>query len=283
MSDRTDTGAQALPLRVLPWPALTRLRHLFGGRASLHLIERHARAYKHAWLVLLSGFGEPVFYLLSLGVGLGKLVPPLTGPGGQQVSFAAFVAPALLATSAMNGAIYDSTFNVFFLLKYAKLYDAVLATPVRATDVALGQIGWALIRSTLYSAAFITVMLVMGLVQSPWAVLALPAAILTGFAFAAAGMAASTFMRSWQDFEYVTLVSLPMFLFSTTFYPLSVYPRGLQIVVECTPLYQAVTLLRGLTLGGVGPALLVPVGYLSVMAVTGLVVAGRRVGRLLLT
>jgi len=74
-----------------------------------------------------------------------------------------------------------------------------------------------------------------------------------------------------------------MFLFSTTFYPLSVYPRGLQIVVECTPLYQAVTLLRGLTLGGVGPALLVPVGYLSVMAVTGLVVAGRRVGSLLLT
>ncbi len=278
MSDRTGAGAQALPLRVLPWPALTRLRHLFGGRASLHLIERHARAYKHAWLVLLSGFGEPLFYLLSLGVGLGTLVGPVAG-----VSYAAFVAPALLATSAMNGAIYDSTFNVYFLLKYAKLYDAVLATPVRATDVALGQIGWALLRSTLYATAFITVILAMGLVRSWWVVLALPAAILTGFAFAAAGMAASTFMRSWQDFEYVTLVSLPMFLFSTTFYPLSVYPRGLQVVIECTPLYQAVTLLRGLTLGGVGPALLVPVGYLSVMAVTGLVVAGRRVGSLLLT
>jgi lipooligosaccharide transport system permease protein len=278
MSDRTGTGVQALPLRVLPWPALTRLRHLFGGRASLHLIERHARAYKHAWLVLLSGFGEPLFYLLSLGVGLGTLVGPVAG-----VSYAAFVAPALLATSAMNGAIYDSTFNVYFLLKYAKLYDAVLATPVRATDVALGQIGWALLRSTLYAAAFITVILGMGLVRSWWVLLALPAAILTGFAFAAAGMAASTFMRSWQDFEYVTLVSLPMFLFSTTFYPLGVYPRGLQIVIECTPLYQAVTLLRGLTLGGVGPALLVPVGYLSVMAVTGLVVAGRRVGSLLLT
>jgi lipooligosaccharide transport system permease protein len=278
MSDRTSTGAQALPLRVLPWPALSRLRHLFGGRASLHLIERHARAYKHAWLVLLSGFGEPLFYLLSLGVGLGTLVGPVAG-----VSYAAFVAPALLATSAMNGAIYDSTFNVYFLLKYAKLYDSVLATPVRATDVALGQIGWALLRSTLYAAAFITVILGMGLVRSWWTVLALPAAILTGFAFAAAGMAASTFMRSWQDFEYVTLVSLPLFLFSTTFYPLSVYPRGLQIVVECTPLYQAVVLLRGLTLGAVGPVLLVPVGYLSVMGVAGLVIAGRRVGSLLLT
>jgi lipooligosaccharide transport system permease protein len=283
MSDHPGTGVQALPLRVVPWPALARLRHLFGGRASLHLIERHARAYKHAWLILLSGVGEPLFYLLSLGVGLGKLVGTVAGPAGHAVSYTAFVAPALLATSAMNGAIYDCTFNVFFLLKYEKLYDAVLATPVRATDIALGQIGWALIRSTLYAVAFIGVMLGMGLVYSRWAVLALPAAILTGFAFAAAGMAATTFMRSWQDFEYVTLVSLPLFLFSTTFYPLSVYPRGVQIVVECTPLYQAVTLLRGLTLGGVGPALLVPAAYLAVMGVTGLVIAGRRVGRLLLT
>jgi lipooligosaccharide transport system permease protein len=282
MSDHPGTGVQALPLRVVPWPALSRLRHLFGGRSSLHLIERHARAYKHAWLVLLSGVGEPLFYLLSLGLGLGKLVGTVTGPGGP-VSYAEFVAPALLATSAMNGAIYDSTFNVFFLLKYEKLYDAVLATPVRATDIALGQIGWALIRSTLYALAFVTVMLSLGLVRSGWAVLTLPAAILTGFAFAATGMAASTFMRSWQDFEYVTLVSLPLFLFSTTFYPLSVYPRAMQIVVECTPLYQAVALLRGLTLGGIGPALLVPVGYLAVMGVTGLVIAGRRVGSLLLT
>jgi lipooligosaccharide transport system permease protein len=96
-------------------------------------------------------------------------------------------------------------------------------------------------------------------------------------------MAATTFMRSWQDFEYVMLVSLPLFLFSTTFYPLSVYPRALQIVVECTPLYQAVTLLRGLTLGVVGPALLLPVAYLALMGVIGLLIAGRRVGRLLLT
>ena len=90
-------------------------------------------------------------------------------------------------------------------------------------------------------------------------------------------------MRSWQDFEYVMLVSLPLFLFSTTFYPLRVYPRALQIVVECTPLYQAVTLLRGLTLGVVGPALLLPAAYLALMGVIGLLIAGRRVGRLLLT
>jgi lipooligosaccharide transport system permease protein len=279
-----EASVPELPLRVVP-PATLRawLRRSLGGKGSLHLIERHARAYRHLWLVLVSGFAEPLFYLLSLGIGLGQLVGTVTGPNGQYVSYTAFVGPALLATSSMNGAIYDSTFGVFFLLKYAKVYNAILATPMRAADVALGQIGWALIRGSLYAFAFMLVMLGMGLLKSGWAVLALPAAILTGFAFASAGMAATTFMRSWQDFEFVMLVSLPMFLFSTTFYPLSVYPRALQVVVECTPLYQAITLIRGLTLGVVGPALLVPVAYLALMGMAGLLLAGRRVGRLLLT
>jgi lipooligosaccharide transport system permease protein len=279
-----EASVRELPLRVVPPAALRAwLRRSLGGKGSLHLIERHARAYRHLWLVLVSGFAEPLFYLLSLGIGLGQLVGTVTGPNGQHVTYTAFVGPALLATSSMNGAIYDSTFGVFFLLKYAKVYNAILATPMRAADVALGQIGWALIRGSLYAFAFMLVMLGMGLLKSGWAVLALPAAILTGFAFASAGMAATTFMRSWQDFEFVMLVSLPMFLFSTTFYPLSVYPRALQVVVECTPLYQAITLIRGLTLGVVGPALLVPVAYLALMGMAGLLLAGRRVGRLLLT
>ena len=279
-----EASVRELPLRVVPPATLFAwLRRSLGGKGSLHLIERHARAYRHLWLVLVSGLAEPLFYLLSLGIGLGQLVGTVTGPNGQHVTYTAFVGPALLATSSMNGAIYDSTFGVFFLLKYAKVYNAILATPMRAADVALGQIGWALIRGSLYAFAFMLVMLGMGLLKSGWAVLALPAAILTGFAFAAAGMAATTFMRSWQDFEFVMLVSLPMFLFSTTFYPLSVYPRALQVVVECTPLYQAITLIRGLTLGVVGPALLVPVAYLTLMGMAGLLLAGRRVGRLLLT
>ena len=182
----------------------------------------------------------------------------------------------------MNGAMFDSTFNVFFRLKYAKFYDAALATPMRAGDIALGEISWALIRGGLYAVAFMVVMLAMGLVHSAWAVAALPVALLIGFAFAAAGMAATTFMRSWQDFEFIMLATLPMFLFSTTFYPLSVYPRPIQIVVECTPLYQGVALMRGLTLGVVGPGLLWHVAYLAVMGLAGLYVAGRRIGRLLL-
>ena len=124
--------------------------------------------------------------------------------------------------------------------------------------------------------AFMVVMLAMGLLESRWAVLALPAAVLTGFAFAAAGMAATTFMRSWQDFEYVMLVSLPLFLFSTTFYPLSVYPRALQIVVECTPLWHGVSLCRALNLGTAdwGQAL-IDVAYLAALATIG-ILAGHR-------
>jgi lipooligosaccharide transport system permease protein len=279
----SDSRLQEAPLRVVPTALITRPWRSLGGRGSLHLVERHARVYRHLWLMLASGVAEPLFYLLSIGVGIGHLVGTVAGPGGKPVAYAAFVAPALLATSSMNGAIYDSTFNVFFLLKYAKVYEATLATPMRPQDVALGQVIWALIRGALYASAFTLVMLVLGLLKSPWAVLALPAAVLTAFAFAAVGMAATTFMRSWQDFEYVMLVSVPLFLFSTTFFPLSVLGRPLQILIECTPLYQAVTLMRGLTLGAVGPDLLWYVAYLAVMGVAGLYIAGRRVGRLLLT
>jgi lipooligosaccharide transport system permease protein len=271
-----------LPLRVIPVAMLRTRPPGLGGRGSAHLIERHARVYRHTWSVLISGFFEPLFYLLSIGIGLGKLVGTVVGPGGQPVGFTSFVAPALLATSAMNGAVMDSTFNVFFRMKYAKLYDAALATPMRADEIALGEVGWALIRGGIYSVAFMVIMLAMGLVHSVWAVLAVPTALLIGFAFAGAGMAATTYMKSWQHFEFVMLATVPMFLFSTTFYPLSVYPRPVQVIVECTPLYQGVVLLRGLTLGNVGPSLLWSVAYLAVMGVLGLAIAGRRISKLLL-
>jgi lipooligosaccharide transport system permease protein len=275
------TAVRSLPLRILPLPLLLTRRGSLGGRGSAHLIERNARVYRRTWMVLASGFFEPLFYLLSIGVGIGELVGKVSF-GGHVVGFTSFVAPALLATSAMNGAIFDSTFNIFFKLKYGKIYDAALATPMRPGDVALGEIGWALIRGGLYACAFMVIMLAMGLAHSIWAVFAIPVALLIGFAFAAVGMAATTFIRSWQDFEYVTLATLPMFLFSTTFYPLSVYPRGIQYVVDCTPLYQGIALLRGLTLGVVGPGLLWHVLYLSVMGVGGLALASARIGRLLL-
>ena len=273
----------SVSLRMLP-PAgrLARLRHVGTDVSSLRLIERHARAYGRAWLVFVSGIFEPLFYLLSVGIGLGVLIGKVPGPGGQPIPYREFVAPGLLAVSSMNGAMYDSTFNVFFRLKYAKLYDAVLATPMRPGQVALGEIGWALLRGTIYALAFTLVMVTLGLVHSPWAVLDVPVAVLIGFAFAAIGMTGTTYMKSWQDFDYVILASLPLFLFSATFYPLSVYPRPLQLLIECTPLYQGVVLLRDLTVGVVGPDLLWRAAYLAALGLVGLYASGRRIGKLLL-
>lgn len=264
--------------------ALTRIAppFLFGSRRAALLVERNVFIYRKTWLVLLSGFFEPLFYLLSIGLGIGGLIGTIPGPDGRPIPYELFVAPALLATSAMNGAIYDSTFNVFFKLNYQKTYDAVLATPLGVGDVALGEITWALIRGTLYAAGFLVVMLVLGLVRTPWLALAIPAAVLIGWAFAAVGMAATTFMRTWQDFDLLQLVLLPLFLFSGTFYPLSVYPEPLRTIVQLTPLYHGVDLLRSLTLGTVGLEVLVHVAYLFVMGVLGLLVVSRRLDKLLL-
>jgi lipooligosaccharide transport system permease protein len=217
-----------------------------------------------------------------MGIGLGHFVGKVPGPNGALISYASFIAPALLATAAMNGAIYDST-SVFWKMKYAKLYDSVLATPVGPTDVAVGETSWALFRGLLYGIAFLATVAALGLVHSTLAVLALPTALLIGFAFAGAGVAAATYMRTWQDFEFLSLIQLPMFLFSATFYPLSIYPHAIQIVVRCTPLYNAISLTRGLMLGAVGPYQLVNAGYLAVMGLIGLVIASRRVDSLLLT
>lgn len=275
---------------VIPAPAVPRrtgllLRAippgLYVGRARM-LVQRAMLTNRRSWLPLVSGFFEPVFYLLALGVGFGKLVNAVTGPTGAPISYTAFVAPALLASSAMNGAVFDATFNIFHKLKYVKLYDSILTTPLGPVDIALGEISWALVRGALYSVAFLTVMAVLGLITTPWALLALPAAMLIALAFAALGMAVTTFMRSWQDFDLVNLVVLPMFFFSTTFYPLSVYPRWLQIVVECFPLYQGVAMMRALTIGGVDIGLLGHMLYFVVMALFGGVLAGSRLKLLLL-
>ena len=261
--------------RVVP-PATT------GLRRARHLIERNLVVQRHHWWIVVSGFFEPVFYLLSIGVGIGHLVGGVTGPHGTTLGYAPYVAPALLASSAMNGGVYESTMNVFYKLKFAKVYDAVLATPVGPGDVAVGEIGYAVMRGTLYGTMFLVVMAALGDVASPWAALALPAAVLIGFAFSAAGMTAVTFMRSWNDFDLVQLAVLPLFLFSTTFYPLAIYPRWLQIVVECTPLFQGVALVRGLCIGDVTPGLLGHVAYLLVMGMAGVAIVARRIRLLLL-
>ncbi len=243
----------------------------------MRVLERNVLVYRHSWLVLLSGFFEPVFYLLGIGFGLGKIVGDVDG-----IPYAAFVAPALLATSAMNGAIYDSTFNLFYKLKYAHTYDAMLSTPMDVPDVAVGEITWALTRGLIYAIGFMVVMLLLGLASTPLALLAVPASVLIGFAAAGLGTAATTFVRSWQDFDLVFVITLPLFLFSATFYPITTYPEPLRTFVEITPLYRGVHLLRGLTTDTLDPMMIVDVIYLLVLGFVGLSITARRLRRLLL-
>jgi lipooligosaccharide transport system permease protein len=264
-----------LPLRIAP-PVT------FGSRRALRLIERNLYVYKHGWMVILSGFFEPLFYLLSIGFGLGALVGAVPGPGGEPIPYQVFVAPALLASSSMNGAITEATLNFFFKLRYQKTFDSILATPLSTADIALGELGWANIRSALYTIGFLAVMVVLGLAASPLILLALPAALVISLAFGAVGMAATSFMKTWQDFDLIQLVILPLFLFSATFYPLETYPEPLRMVVQLTPLYQGVDLLRQLTVGVVQPSALFHVVYLVTMGVIGLLVVSQRLEHLLL-
>jgi len=246
------------------------------------VFERNVISYRRIWVVIVSGFFEPIFYLLGLGVGLGALVGDVEY-GGRTVSYAVFVAPGLVASSAMNGAVFDSTFNFYYKLKYAKTFDAMLTTPLGLQDIVVGEIGWAMARGGLYAVAFMGVTVAFGLVTSWWAILAIPASLLIGVSFSAVGAAATSYMRTWHDFDYVQLILQPLFLASTTFYAIDVYPDWAHPLVKLTPLYHGVTLCRSLMLGTPSWSELTHVAYFVVMTVVGALITKRRLGILLLS
>ena len=251
----------------------------YSGR-SRAIMERAYIAFKSSRrLIVISGFVEPVLFLLSFGYGLKDLVGDMT-VAGQPVGYVAFIAPALLATSAMNGAIYDSTANVFFKMNHDRVYHGMLATSLGPMDVALGEISWALLRGFSYAVGFMAVVVPLGLIPSAWGILAIPAAVLIAFGFASFGMAVTSYMKSFQQLEVINIFLLPMFLFSGSFYPLSVFPEWLQTVIRLFPLAHAIDLVRGLTLGNVSWALLEHVAYFVVMIVVGLFFTTKRLNAL---
>lgn len=251
------------------------------GRART-LIERNALALRTSnALSFLTGFVEPVIFLLAFGYGVGALVGSVA-VDGVDLPYAVYVAPALLAASAMNGAIFDSTFNVFFKMHYLRVYQAMTSTSLGPLDVALGEIGWAMIRGAAYAVGFLVVVWAFGLTVSWWALALIPAAMLIAFAFASVGMALTSHMSTFHQLNWLQFVMLPLFLFSGTFFPITAYPVWLQTVVSLTPLWQSVAMCRDLFLGEVSPGLLLHVGYLLAMAGVGLVVTTRRLDRLFL-
>ncbi|KXZ58984.1 ABC-2 type transporter [Microbacterium laevaniformans] len=258
------------------------VRALWAGNPGAVVQRGLIAARSSSWAVVLSGFFEPVFYLASMGIGLGALIGDVETAQGASVSYAAFIAPALLAVSAMNGAIYDSTWNVFFKLNYGKLYEGMLATSLGPLDVALGEILYALLRGLAYATGFMIIMQILGLNLAWTAVLALPAVVLIAFGFASLGMAVTSYMKTFQQMDWINFVLLPMFLFSATFYPITVYPGWVQQIVMALPLWHGVELIRGLTTGILNVDMLWHVLYYVVMIAIGLVFTTKRLRALFL-
>ncbi|GAB3535538.1 ABC transporter permease [Arthrobacter tecti] len=253
------------------------------ARNAKAVISRGLMATKSSnWMIMVSGFFEPVLYLVSMGLGLGALVGAVVGPGGGEISYAAYIAPALLAVSAMNGAVYDSTWNVFFKMNFAKLYQGMLYTSLGPLDVAIGEIFLALLRGALYATGFTAVMGMMGLITTPWALLMIPASVLIAFGFASFGMGITSYMKTFQQMDWINFVMLPMFLFSATFYPLSVYPEPIQWFIQALPLWHGVELLRQISVGIFTPATAIHITYYLVMILIGMVLTTTRLRKLFL-
>lgn len=275
MSEIPDLARRRLE-RPRPWP------WLYSGNIRSVFERGMTVIASQNWTIVLSGFFEPVLYLLAMGLGVGSLVGQVSGPGGSEISYAAYLAPALLATSAMNGAIYDATWNVFWKLRYAKLYETMLQASLGPLDVALGEIGLALLRGLLYSSAFLCVVAALGLVTSWWALLMVPCALLIALGFAALGMGVTSFITSFQQMDLVTFALLPMFLFSATLYPITVYPEAVQWIIMSLPLWHGVELMRHLAVGHSEAMTGVHVGYFVGMTVIGVVFTTLRLRKLFL-
>lgn len=234
------------------------------------------------WIVIVSGFFEPVLYLLAMGYGLGGMIGTVSGPGGRPVAYITFIAPALLASSAMNGAIYDSTWNVFFKMRFAKTYQTMVTTSLGPMDVAIGEIFMALFRGFLYSIGFMTVLYALGIVSGPVPLLMIPAAILVAFGFASFGMGVTSFMKTFQQMDLINFVMLPMFMLSGTLFPIEVLPQAVQGLVMAMPLWHGIELMRQLAVGVFTPMTPVHVAYFLAMTVLGLWFTTVRLRRLFL-
>ena len=249
----------------------------------------HLIVLRHLWVLrrrpyqlIVNGIFEPFLYLISIGVGIGALIDMPAGMGPPGTTYASYVAPALLATAAMNAVVNEVISDVWWRLRFDKVYQSMLTTPITVADVAVGEVAAAMLRGAVAATCFLGVITALGLVQSWWALLAVPATLLVTFAFAGAGLAVATALKQLHHHQYVQLVLLPMFLFATTFFPLSVYPKPLQAVLAALPLYQSTELLRGLVLGQPGPGVAWAALYLTAMGFGGLWLAQRRLPALLL-
>ena len=234
--------------------------------------------YRRTWRSSIwSSVLGPVFYLGAMGFGLGTLVNRHGGAALGGLSYLQFVAPAILATQAMNTAMGEASFPVFGSIKWNRIYIAAQATPLRPADIFRGHLLFMLGRIAMNSVIYLVVMAGFGAARSPLVVLALPVAVLTGLAFAAPIAAWSVTLKVESAFNYMFRFGMiPLMMFSGTFYPVSRLPGWLHPVVYASPLWQGVDLCRALSAGVVPVATSIGhVAYLAVAAGLGIWAGGR--------
>src|SRR6266581_589960 len=218
---------------------------------AVHVFEHRLVSYRRTFRgSLFSSFLQPALFLTAMGVGLGALVnrPGNAALGG--VSYLVFLAPGLLAGTAMQTAAFESTFPVMAAIRWVRSYVAMLATPIGVNDIVIGQLAWIAVRLTMVATIFVAIMTLFGATHSPAILLAIPVAVLTGMAFSAPIAAFSATQENAEGFNMLfRFVINPLFLFSGAFFPVGQLPALLQPIAYVTPLYHGVALARQLSLG----------------------------------
>lgn len=253
---------------------------------AARVLQRNLWVYRRTWRgSMLGSFLTPLLYLTAMGVGLGTLVSASTA-AFEGYEFVHFLGPGILAATCMQSAVFESTFPVLGKIAWRRNYEAILATPLDVRHVLAGELLWVGFRVLTISSVFLVVLTLFGIPRWPYAILAIPAAILMGWAFSSVIIAFAATQRNGEGFSWVfRFIINPLFLFSGTFFPLTQLPDAVQWIAALTPLYHGVALVRGAVLAE--PAFLgawpLHIGYLVVMLAIGWTVAHRLLRRRLLS
>jgi lipooligosaccharide transport system permease protein len=215
--------------------------------SAWRLWERNAAIYRRTYkLNIIPNFFEPFFYLLAMGLGLGRYLDTLGG-----AEYIDYIAPGLAATAAMYGTCFEVTFNCFVKMQFGKIYDAAMATPLTIEDVGLGELLWGTTRALIYGQVFVLIAALFGVVHTPLVLLTPVAIVLIGMMFSVIGLAFTAVIPLIDYFTYFwTLFITPMFLFSGIFFPITGLPTWAQVLAWFMPLHHAVNLMRALMLTG---------------------------------
>lgn len=246
-------------------------------RCAVAVWQRNLTVYRHTYkLNLVPNFFEPVFYLLAMGLGLGSYVTLGSGEGYLQ-----FLAPGLVAAAAMNGATFETTYNVFVRMTFQRTYEGMLTTPVSVEDIAAGELLWAVTRSMIYGGIFLLIVVLFGLIEpghAPWVI---PVIALAGAMFAAIGLAFTAYVPNIEAYSwYYTMFLTPLFLFSGIFFPLEErFPPWAVGIARATPLYHAAGLVRAASAGRLLGGELGSLGYMTIATVLLSWVALRKLRR----